>query len=87
MHAQGVMVIFAYAPYLTDTAPDDAWKSEDKLFRHDLADIGATLVGNRSDVFYPRQMIFNTYLHLNKDGQALYTTTMIENLKAAIGYQ
>ncbi len=86
MRAQGVKVIFAYAPYLTDTDPDDTWKSEDKLFRYDLADIGASVVGNRPDVFYPRSFFFNSYLHLNKEGQAIYTTSMIENLKTVIGY-
>lgn len=87
MRANGVSVIIAYAPYLTDAVPDDMWKTEDKLWRRDIADIGATVVDKREDLFYPRNLFFDTSLHLNVDGRTRYTTSMIEGLKSVIGYQ
>lgn len=87
MKVRGVIVIIAYAPYLTNKAPDDTWKAEDALFRRDVADIGATVTGTRQDMFYPRDLFFNTNLHLNTDGRARYTTSLIDDLKRTIGYQ
>lgn len=87
MRARGVTVVIAYAPYLTDKTPDVSWSAEDKLFRRDIAEIGTTIIGKRSDMFYSRKLFFNTNLHLNKEGQAIYTTSMIENLKPVIGYR
>lgn len=82
MHKRDVTVIFAYPPYLVEKDGANDWTKADKQFRQDIIDIGSTIIGRRSDAFYPRDMLFNTDLHLNAKGRELFTQRMIESLKS-----
>lgn len=82
MHNRHVAVAFAYPPYLVDGKEPDNWENADAQFRRDIADIGSTVVGTRPEAFYPRDMFFNTDLHLNIKGREIFTQDMIESLRS-----
>ena len=82
MRQRGVTVVFAYPPYLVEQNENGDWRKADRQFRQDISDIGSTVVGNRSGAFYPRNMFFNTELHLNTKGRELFTRRMIDDLKS-----
>jgi hypothetical protein len=76
-----VRVLIANAPYLVDSIPPAQWRKVEENFSKDVQNIGLTLVDSREELFMPRDMFFNTKLHLNDAGRRLRTSRMITDLR------
>ena len=81
MRARQVSVYFDYTPYLVEKPAGDAWKQSETLFESGLRDLGGEVLETRDHFFYPRRLLFDNELHLNTEGRALRTQSLIEALR------
>ena len=81
MKEMNVRILIANAPYLIEGVPQTHWQMAEDNFLKDIAATGLTLIDRREELFMPREMFFNTDLHLNEAGRRLRTIRMIADLK------
>lgn len=81
MKAHEVRVLLDYAPYLVE-GPNRHWQEADTAFRRDLKKYGLAPVSQRADLFFSRDLFFDTDLHLNATGRAIRSERLGAALKA-----
>ena len=73
MQQRNILVRFANSPYLADhRVPMKDVEAASGMFLKEVSGI-APLVDRRTDVLFPREYFFNTFLHLNSRGREMRT--------------
>jgi len=81
MRARQIHIFFAHTPYLLDGSPDIAWEKSEQIFQENLQAVGGELIDQRSELFFPRTLFFNSPYHLNAQGRDLRTSIFIRDLR------
>jgi hypothetical protein len=82
LEKRNVRVLFVHAPYVLDGLPPTSeWQTQETLFSTDIKDLGADVLDNRSEMFFPSKFFFNTPLHLNEEGREINTQNLIAHLR------
>jgi len=81
MKNRGVHVYFANSPYGVEGKPKENWRKAEQSFQEEIHELGTKLIDNRSELFFPRKLFYNTALHMTSRGKELRTTILIESIK------
>jgi len=81
MRGRDVTVVFEYFPYLVDGTPQFRWMAAEGRFKADVNDVGGTLMGERDEFFFSRNLFFNTIHHLNESGRKEETAVIVRHLQ------